>query len=512
LEEISAKLETTESQREEFSQKLAFSDSKVKETQEFAKNAESKLKETSAKLKTTESQRDELYEKLAFSDSKLKETQEFAKNAELQLEQIQTELDQSRSQLHDTREELEITQFQLDEVQAELEQSQSQLFENKEELNACKSQLQPPSKMQPTKNGFHGFQKETSQTLCHSYRSGEELKKSMFELQQTQTKLAHNPELIYPSVNLFLYDLRESLGQDLDLKKNRIKFLRQIDSELDKQINQGESWFVWGQLCDDRSNFIQVAQECYQQLNPDSPEKPNFTEVGEFEGAKVFEYWNIPTNWGQKWDDFARESYGLIVCLFPASENPEQIEVNRQKIQKIYFDLARLFCYRHKVILAYWQSRQLKKELKLQSKEIKKLVGEGNNICQQIKEKKPLQLGELQLTLTEILPLVSSYADRLFLLENQAKTVAVNLENYRRRLASMEENSNCNLEGWKEFINFAAEKYQQQIESDCINLSPELKVLENSIATMRGIIDIERAFGRSRLNRDGSGGGNCFNR
>ncbi len=93
------------------------------------------------------------------------------------------------------------------------------------------------------------------------------------------------------------------------------------------------------------------------------------------------------------------------------------------------------------------------------------------------------------------MPLVSSYADRLFLLENQGKTIAVNLESYGRRLATLERKTNSNLEGWQEFKNFAKEKYQQQIESDCLNLSPELKVLENLVSTVRGIIDIEQAKG-----------------
>ncbi len=428
----------------------------------------------------------------------------------------------------------------------------------------------------------------------------------------------NNHKLIYPSVNLFLYDLRDGLGQDSEIKRNRAKFWRKIDPELDKQIKElatvnllegenqaklavidsplekklkeletkenpeaeyqvlsqkafsewvpgsnfdgfcfavelgdtyslnvncsgsyldakqknnnsqsieavaankktivtninrrphlenletekqgsiGQSWFIWGQLSDNNCNPRQLADECYEQLNLNSAKKPSFQELGEFNGAKVFEYWQNTTNWGQKWDEFVRDSNHVIVCLFPASEHPEAIEINRKKIQEIYFDLGRLFCYRHKAIWSYWQSRQLKNDLKSDSKNIKKLVDKVTDIGRQLQEKQPLKLAELQLILTQVLPLVSSYADRLFLLENQAKTIAVNLENYGRRLASLEENTNSNLERWKKFKNFATEKYQRQIESDCINLSPEVKVLENLISTVRGIIDIEQAKG-----------------
>lgn len=428
----------------------------------------------------------------------------------------------------------------------------------------------------------------------------------------------NNHKLIYPSVNIFLYDLRDGLGQDSEIKRNRAKFWRKIDPELDKQIKElktvtllegenqaklavidsplkkklneletkenpeleylplyqklfkdwvpasnfdgfcsavelgdtyslnvncsgsyldakqknnksqsldavaankktivtninrsphlenletekqgsiGQSWFVWGQLSDNNSNPREIADECYEQLNLNSAKKPSIQELGEFNGAQIFEYWQNTTNWGQNWDEFVRDSNHAIVCLFPPDLNPETIEANRQKMQKIYFDLTRLFCYRHKAIWAYWQSRQLKEELKRESREIKSLVNKVKAIAQQIQEKKPLKLAELQLILIQVLPLVSSYADRLFLLENQAKTIAVNLENYGRRLASMEENTNSNLERWKKFKNFATEKYQRQIESDCINLSPEVKVLENLISTVRGIIDIEQAKG-----------------
>jgi hypothetical protein len=430
----------------------------------------------------------------------------------------------------------------------------------------------------------------------------------------------NNQKLIYPSVNLFLYDLRDSLGQDLEIKRNRVKFWRKIDLELDKQIKElvtvnqlegekeaklavidsplekklkeletkenpeadyvildqklfkdwvpasnfdgfclaaelgdtyslivncsgsyleaetkkpnnnsqsieavaankqtivaninhrphlenletekqgsiGQSWFVWGQLSDSNSNPREVAEECYQQLNLNASKKPKFKELGEFNGSIVFEYWQNTTNWGQKWDEFVRNSNHAIICLFPPGLNPETIDINRQKMQNIYFDLARLFCYRHKAIWAYWQSRKLKEELKRESREIKNLVDKVKAIAQQIQEKKPLKLAELQLILTQVLPLVSSYADRLFLLENQGKTIAVNLESYGRRLAAMEQKTNSNLEGWKEFKNFAKEKYQQQIESDSLNLSPELKVLENLVSTVRGIIDIEQAKG-----------------
>jgi len=430
-------------------------------------------------------------------------------------------------------------------------------------------------------------------------------------------------KLIYPTVDLFLYDLRDGLGQGTTVKRNRINFWRKIDAELDRQIQElvtvnpqenagslslvdspldkklkeleakenseadyeilcqkkfdeeaseshldgyyfatqlqdtyalivessgsytdietkqksdrpqpietvsqnqqivishvnheanlselkpekngtiGQSWFVWGQLPDGSLNPREVAAECYQQLNPNTATQPNFREAGNLAGAMIFEYWHLPKDWGQKWENFSQENHHFIVCLFPPNSNPEEIKANRQKVQRISFAWARLLCYRHKVIWAYWQSRRLKKELKQQSVEIKNLVDKVKGIGKEIESPKSLNLRDLQLTITAALPLLSNYAVNLESLADQGRTIALNRNNYYRRLEQIERQTNSNLELLKRFNEIAEDKYQRQIESDYINLSPELQVLENIISTVRGIVDIEQAKSDRDLN------------
>ena len=142
LQQTQTELENIQYQRDQILGELEQSHSQLQQHQEKAKNAESKVQQIGEELENTKSQKDELSQQLKSTLSQLQQNQEEAKNAESKLENIKTELDKSQSQLHDTQEELEITQFQLDEVQAELEQSQSQLPKHQEQLNTYESQLQ----------------------------------------------------------------------------------------------------------------------------------------------------------------------------------------------------------------------------------------------------------------------------------------------------------------------------------------------------------------------------------
>ena len=70
-------------------------------------------------------------------------------------------------------------------------------------------------------------------------------------------------------------------------------------------------------------------------------------------------------------------------------------------------------------------------------------------------------------------------------------TIKVNLNNYKKRLKKIaRENSNNQLQFMQEFSEFSAEKYLQQVETDYINLSPGLTLLQNLISTIQGTIDI----------------------
>jgi len=275
-----------------------------------------------------------------------------------------------------------------------------------------------------------------------------------------------------------------------DNKGKPIRRLQDIKKNIESRIYQpgklGKTWFVWAQLSKiyNDEEIQAIAQQCYKQINPNSQTQINLKNQGNFLGATAFDVWEQPNNWVEE------NSFHVLICLFPPQRSLDDITTS---IANVYFDLIRLFCYRHKIIWAYHQSRKLKSKLKKDFHEVQQIVKKVSELGQQINAGK-LNLQELQETLTDTLTILSHYAIDLSYLDDQGRTIKVNLNNYKKRLEKIsKENSNNQLEFLQEFSEFSAEKYLQQVETDYINLSPGLTLLQNLISTIQGTIDIYQA-------------------
>ncbi|RCJ37940.1 hypothetical protein A6770_14240 [Nostoc minutum NIES-26] len=269
-----------------------------------------------------------------------------------------------------------------------------------------------------------------------------------------------------------------------DIKKN-------IESRIHHQKGKiGQTWFVWGQLekIYNAEEIEAIAKQCYLQINPDYQGEINLQNQGNFLGATAFDVWEQPRNWID--EQSFQNSFHLLIFLFPPQRSQKDIQ---ESIANIYFDLIRLFCYRHKILWAYHQSRELKNKLKTDFHQVQKTVRKISDLGQQINQGKP-NLEELQQTLTNTLTILSRYAIDLSYLDDQARTIKVNLNNYKKRLEKISrENSTNQLQFLQQFSEFSAEKYLQQIETDYVNLSPGLTLLQNLISTIQGTIDIYQA-------------------
>lgn len=162
---------------------------------------------------------------------------------------------------------------------------------------------------------------------------------------------------------------------------------------------------------------------------------------------------------------------------------------------KIYFDLTKLFAYRHKIIWSYWNSRKIKQELK-------DSAGKMAELSQKIEgySAKNIDLEDLQATLTESLPALSKYAVKLNQLSSQAHTIQINLDNYNKRLKKLEEDPQNHLAVLRKFATTAEERYLQQVEMDSVSLSAGLTILENLTRTIGTVIDIEQTKSDRNLN------------
>jgi hypothetical protein len=392
--------------------------------------------------------------------------------------------------------------------------------------------------------------------------------------------------LIYPTLNLFLYDLREGLGQNeqeielnflhfwqkiysesLDIKSEHFHKLQQAeqdsyeyvellaprkvevfpyplgldgyyypvklgdtyglqvnctatDMSVDKysplniaclskvqnsileQINDqkpelkpkiGQTWLVWGQLAADNQDILKTAQQCYEQLKLPNKQEWNENKLiinkGSFLGGTVFELWRLPSQWEKN------DGYHILICLFPNYLKLNNIQsVNR----KFYPLLIRLLGYRHKILWAYSQSRILKANLKQGAKLVNKTVNNLNNSLKQ----ESIPIKQIQKTLVETPGLLLAYTNNLSFLDDQRRTIKINLGNYNKRWQKfLELDSNSDWSFCNIFSEFTQEKFLEQIEADQSNLTPGLALIENTIKTVQGVIDIQKSEKERQLNQ-----------
>ncbi len=338
-------------------------------------------------------------------------------------------------------------------------------------------------------------------------------------------------KFIYPTLDLFLYDLREGLGQtEAEVTENRLLFKKKLPKINDKQFDErDEQAFepefaelfgarrysdfdsdiykgyyypvrlndTYGLLLDcslkeeqqdtelqwiddlriyinDKSNgqegsvgqtlmfsaqlpnvsaqeYEFFAKRCYEALMPGADYETNKTGESEFLGGGLFEFWK---KYPLKSDKINMESQHVIIAFYPDEKAMEAAS-------SLYPDLMRLLMFRHKMMWAYAQSRALKKRLKV---------------------------GVVKIEACRIL---SDYTTALNLLNHQASTINTNLDNYRKRLATIEEKAGKNLALFKQFGDKVEEKYSLQLQTEHIHLTHEVRLLENIIEYTRTRVAIE---------------------
>lgn len=292
-------------------------------------------------------------------------------------------------------------------------------------------------------------------------------------------------------------DKRSDTPRDIDqlskLKSLLISKLnhhsKNAELDPDKQGTLGQTWFFWGKLTDSSQKpeevAKEVAKECYEKLKPkDSNWNPNFTQCGEFLGGTLFEYWHVPQNWVLE-NQFNAENYHLIICLFPADGEPT--EKLRKKMQGVYFDLTKLFCYRHKIIWSYHKSRGVVQDLKTRTVKINQLIADLEGL-----DAGKINLTQMESKLIQDMRSLSDYTVDLTRLETHGHTIAINQENYKKRLTKIETNAKSKLDNLREFSETAEERYRQQIEKDLKILSGGVTLLENLLQTIATVVNIEQ--------------------
>jgi acetolactate synthase small subunit len=272
---------------------------------------------------------------------------------------------------------------------------------------------------------------------------------------------------------------------------------QQVICRVNPPATIGQSWLVWGQLTADDQDALAMAKDCYSKLElfPNPKWERDLKAEGKFLNlnANFYELWLPPGDRGK-----IEQNYHVLICLFPYNGGQAIGDISKT-VAKLYVHLMRLFAFRNKVIWAYTQSRQLKADLKDASRTIQDIV---KQLPEQVNAPK-VDLKELQQSLVNSLTIFSAYANYISRLEEQENTIKTNLKNHKRRLETIGKDMGNDAEAFKfmaSFSDFAKEKYVWQVAADNRSLTAGLRLLENAIQTIEGIIEIERAKSDRTLN------------
>lgn len=223
----------------------------------------------------------------------------------------------------------------------------------------------------------------------------------------------------------------------------------------------GETWMVSG--WSDTNINETIAGQIYQSL---LGQEYQHCELGEFLGVTVFEMWRAV----QKWEGIEKDSHLMVIIYRNESIFKQESD---------FYDYWRYLLYcRHKILWAYGQGRELKVRLL-------------SNFNQTLHNQDFTQdtLEELKQKLQENTNNLFGYVRNLNALEVQLHTVEVNLLNYEKQCQAFFKDQKF----LETFADIVRRKYQLQLEKDYASLNPGLKILENTTATIRGMVEIEQA-------------------
>ncbi len=358
--------------------------------------------------------------------------------------------------------------------------------------------------------------------------------------------------LVYPTLNLYIYDIRADLGQnDEDIQKNRAYFKRKL-----RLISEGNQRIL--------DHLDQETEKEYLELFDKNrvnslPSDSNFPKHdGYYYPVRFNDSYGLLLNCSlaenQKTNDFTwlkslkqlvedrvSSEKGTLGETWFFSAQLENLEQSEELATKIYqklipdanatdnligksdflngeiFEYAKNYDNKHHVIISFYNEKtSLKKETEFypdwmnllfyrhkitwaynQSRQLVKLLKKGATNIQTTEQQlrnstndEKLDSQQLQNTLNEAWNILSEYSTRLDELNDQIHTIEINLNNYQKRLNRLSEKSKSSLKVCENFHELAEEKYCKQVQNDYEAFSPKLRRLENLINYIRASVAI----------------------
>ncbi|EDN70050.1 conserved hypothetical protein, membrane [Beggiatoa sp. PS] len=237
----------------------------------------------------------------------------------------------------------------------------------------------------------------------------------------------------------------------------------------------GQSWLFSAQLpCLSLEEYEDIARQCYETLMPGARYEDNKIGSCEFLGGHLFECGQYHPSEQRAHND----NHHIMMAFYPD-------ESTAKKAAKFYTDWMRFFCYRHKIFWAYGQSRVLKKRLKQAAVKIDE--------CRQaiyLHSSPKINHQKLPQSLDEAWKILAEYTPTLNSLEQQARTMEINLYNYQQRLNTLQEKAAQPLPFLEKLSQSVQHKYLKQVQKDHKYLTIDLS-LENIVGYIRDRLAIE---------------------
>lgn len=244
------------------------------------------------------------------------------------------------------------------------------------------------------------------------------------------------------------------------------------------QASLGQTLWIYGEV-DANENCQELANQCAVALFAGTSLNPILVSQSEIFGSLLFEYQAIDSNETQ---NAAKRSH-ILICL-----NNHQAQT-LQLAAQAYDWLLNLLCSYHKILYIYQQACDRYPEGRRIYSDLEKKIQEFSLIVAD-PQKQLLKLDQL---LAEIPQNSLKYTACLQDLESHYTAISTNISNYKTCLEQISEIGGERPKLWDDFLNRAENKLSHQIQTYLSYLTPGQNLFEQMVATIRGIVEVEKA-------------------
>jgi hypothetical protein len=208
------------------------------------------------------------------------------------------------------------------------------------------------------------------------------------------------------------------------------------------------------------------------------PASVDFRAEGKLFGSPIFEY--------DSREDDAGQRCHILVWL------QDNLQTLKFATPAFYSYLMNLLCSRAKIVFVYGETRKKYRQAQQIVGELEKKLPELGAIKSE--PNRQVKLQKLKELLAEVHTKMLAFAQQVRYLQEDRITIDTNAENYGDMLTRIRGLciSGDNLDFWQRFLDLAEDKYRRQIEIDLNYLIASQNLFQQSISTVRGMVEIEQ--------------------